>query len=173
ASIVGKGRIISSLATRFPRTAKAFKSVDAFASKTPYLNKAWGFSKAVASSPLTKTTVGGALGFPLAKTIINSEHSQDGFFPRLGKNYFGKGAWANYARGGIIGFGAGWGFTKSAGRLQSILGRGVLTKSGKTRLAKLGIGLGKIAYGGGVAVAAGTGVNALQDMVGYTDSDGK
>ncbi|GAH34359.1 unnamed protein product, partial [marine sediment metagenome] len=49
----------------------------------------------------------------------------------------------------------------------------VLTKSGKTRLAKLGIGLGKIAYGGGVAVAAGTGVNALQDMVGYTDSDGK
>ncbi|MCK9431242.1 MAG: cysteine peptidase family C39 domain-containing protein, partial [Candidatus Omnitrophica bacterium] len=100
---------------------------------------------------LAVPTVGGALVFPAAKTIIEGNVSLQGFSDSYSNPW-------NYVTGGIIGLGLGLGYTPMGKALPS----GILAKSGTTTLGKIGWGAAKFSYGGLVANAAGTGVGLLR-----------
>ncbi|MCX5712052.1 MAG: hypothetical protein NTY47_03140, partial [Candidatus Omnitrophica bacterium] len=77
--------------------------------------------------PLIYSTVTGAVAFPFAKTVLEASEKQpgtnedkEGFLIKLGKNY----NFSNIARGAIIGFGLGYGFSKGPE-----LWRGILSKN--------------------------------------------
>ncbi|MDD5553777.1 MAG: cysteine peptidase family C39 domain-containing protein, partial [Candidatus Omnitrophica bacterium] len=100
----------------------------------------------------------GAVLFPTLKTLLEIESKGIGRAAR--ENY--TNPW-NYARGAVIGVGAKWGMTGTAGR--SILGKGILTKTpgvGSTVGQKVTLGLTKFAYGGTVGVAAGPGISLIK-----------
>ncbi|MCK9431132.1 MAG: J domain-containing protein, partial [Candidatus Omnitrophica bacterium] len=101
---------------------------------------------------LAVPTVGGALVFPAAKTIIGGDVSLKGFADSYSNPW-------NYVTGGIIGLGLGIGYTS----IPKVPLSGVLKAplEGATAGA-FKLGLKRFILGGVVANAAGTGVNLLK-----------
>ncbi|MDD5486988.1 MAG: DnaJ domain-containing protein, partial [Dehalococcoidales bacterium] len=97
-------------------------------------------------------TVGGALVFPAAKTILEGDVSLQGFADSYSDPW-------NYLTGGIIGLGLGVGYTA----IPKVPLSGVLGKEASLAASSaFKLGAKRFLYGGIVANAAGTGVNLLK-----------
>ncbi|MFH0854893.1 MAG: hypothetical protein V1869_00015, partial [Candidatus Omnitrophota bacterium] len=104
------------------------------------LSSASAISNMIKEYPLISSIAIGAGAFPLAKTIIESESSDQDFLSRLASN----SNLLNYARGAVIGLGAWYG-----------LKTGMIT----------GSGLDRFGYGFAVGATAKAGVNLTGDLI--------
>jgi Xaa-Pro aminopeptidase len=113
-----------------------------------------------AAYPRITSSVAGAVLFPLGKTIVEGSGWQG-----LYDNYMTKAVWSNMARGAIIGFALGHGFSEGNGLFREGL-RGVLRNPDVIQEVKMSkifeLGAKRFIYGAGTAFVAGTGVNYLR-----------